>query len=379
MRPWFTKFGAVLNDRRWLKPVEEIYTWCAGAEPYLRNERPLARVGLVYSQQTAWFVPGSRDRLENPATGWYQALVEARVPFEMVHDQLLDTEHLAPFRTLILPNIVALSRAQCAQLAAFAARGGGLIATSETSLCDEHGDRRDNFGLAELFGVDFKGPGEGPMKNAYLRLEHEAAPAHPLLAGLEDAPRIIHGAYRIEVSPRQAFAATPLTLIPSYPDLPMEKVYARRPRTDIAQAFLRELPAGGRVAYFPWDLDRTYWEVLAEDHFKLLRNAVAWATNEEPPVTVAGPGTLEVTLWRQARSLTVHLVNLTNPRMMKGPIREIIALGPQRVRVRLPDGVAARGARLLVAGGVPDCRQEGGWLEVTVPSVGLHEVVAVDV
>jgi len=52
---------------------------------------------------------------------------------------------------------------------------------------------------------------------------------------------------------------------------------------------------------------------------KLLRNAVDWATNEPRPVEVTGPGTLDVTMWRQKESLTVHLVNLTNPMMMKGP------------------------------------------------------------
>ena len=36
----------------------------------------------------------------------------------------------------------------------------------------------------------------------------------------------------------------------------------------------------GRVVYFPWDIDRTFWEVLAVDHGKLLRNAVDWAANE---------------------------------------------------------------------------------------------------
>ena len=113
MRPWFTKFAGTLHDPRWLAPVEEIFTWCHGAERYLRNERPLARVGLVYSQQTAWFCGGDRvrERVEDPALGWYQALIEARIPFEMVHDRLLDAEHLAPFKTLILPNIAALSDA----------------------------------------------------------------------------------------------------------------------------------------------------------------------------------------------------------------------------------------------------------------------------
>jgi len=35
--------------------------------------------------------------------------------------------------------------------------------------------------------------------------------------------------------------------------------------------------------------------------------------------------------------MTVHLVNLTNPMMMKGPIRELYAIGPQQVTVRLPE------------------------------------------
>ena len=113
LRPWFTKFSGVLHDQRWLKPVEALYRRYAQWEKYLRNERPLARVGLVYSQQTAWFCDA---KVEDHALGWYQALIEARLPFEMVHDRLLDPAHLAAFKTLILPNIAALSDAQCRQL-----------------------------------------------------------------------------------------------------------------------------------------------------------------------------------------------------------------------------------------------------------------------
>src|SRR6185503_17089551 len=238
LRPWFTKFGGVLHDQRWLRPVEDLYRRYAGWEKYLRNEAPLARLGLVYSQQTAWFVG---DKVEDHMLGWYQALIEARFPFEMVHDQLLDPAHLGRFRTLIVPNIVALSDVQCQQLRDFVTRGGGVIATHETSLCDEWGVRRNNFGLADLFGVNFGGRIERRMQNAYLRLEHEAARGHPLLRGLEAAPRVIHGVARVEVEPRQSFGPMPLTLIPSYPDLPMEKVYPRVTNTDVAQVFLRTI------------------------------------------------------------------------------------------------------------------------------------------
>src|SRR5205823_563291 len=131
LRPWFTKFSGVLHDPRWLRVVEDIYRRHAGWENYLRNESPLARVALVYSQQTAWFYGGDRAgaKVEDHTLGWYQALIEARIPFEMVHDRLLDAAHLRQFKTLILPNIAALSDAQCRQLREYVTRGGSLVAT----------------------------------------------------------------------------------------------------------------------------------------------------------------------------------------------------------------------------------------------------------
>lgn len=374
LRPWFTKFSGTLHDGRWLKPVEELYRRYATWEKYLRNERPLARVALVYSQQTGWFYGGN---VEDHINGWYQALIEARVPFEMVHDRLLDADHLAPFKTLILPNIAALSDEQCNHIRAFIQGGGSVIATHETSLCDEWGVKRKNFGLADVLGVDFAGRTEARMQNTYLRLEHEATPDHPLLRGLEDAPRIIHGVSRVEVTPRATFPLRPLTLIPSYPDLPMEKVFPRVPKTDIAQLFLREVGTA-RVAYFPWDIDRTFWEVLCVDHFKLLRNAVEWATNEPPILEVTGPGVLDVTMWQQKNSFTVHLVNLTNPMMMKGPLREFIPVGEQRVRVRLPAKARPRRIQLLAAEKTVPAEQDGEYFTIRVPSVLDHEIVAID-
>jgi hypothetical protein len=158
----------------------------------------------------------------------------------------------------------------------------------------------------------------------------------------------------------------------------MEMVYPRVARTDIAQVFLRET-GKGRVVYFPWDIDRTFWEVLSVDHGKLLRNAVEWATNEEPPVQVTGPGVLDVTVWRQANSVTVHLVNLTNPMMMKGPVRELIPIGEQRIQVRLPEGSKPRRVQLLAASKGAQFKWDGRHVRLSVPSVLDHEVVAIEI
>jgi hypothetical protein len=379
LRPWFTKFSATLHDRRWLKTVEEIYKWHHGVEAYLRNESPLARVALVYSEQTADYYDRGRpqQRTQEHLKGAYHALIESRIPFEMVHDGLLDPAYVDPFKLLILPNIAALSLQQCEQLRQYVKRGGNLLATFETSLYDEWGERRADFALADLFGVSSKNGIEGPMQNSYLSLHPQTGGTlDPIFRDLENASRIINGVFRLDVAPSVDFPS-PVTLVPTYPDLPMEDVFPRKPKTEIRELYLRDL-GGRRVAYIPWDITRVFWEILAVDHLRLFRNCVEWASNEAAPVTVTGPGVLDVAAWRQKSSMTVHLVNLTNPMLMKGPFRELIPVGAQEVRLRLPEGKRARRVQLLKAGTVPRTREENGVLTVTVPSILDLEVVAVD-
>jgi hypothetical protein len=380
MRPWVTKFSGVLYDRRWLPVVERIYDWHYRHERYLRNESPVARVAMLYSEQTATFHRGAAegDRAADHVLGMYHALIEARIPFEFVHEAFLTPDRLDRFKLLVLADAAALSDAQCAALRAFVDRGGSVLATFATSLYDELGRRRDNFGLADVFGVSFAGRVDGPMQNSYLGLDADPATGkrHAILDGLDDTPRIINGVFRVDVTPQVDFPS-PVTLIPSYPDLPMEDVYPRVPKTETRELYLRDL-GRSRVVYIPWDIDRTFWEVMCVDHGRLLKNAVAWAANEPPPVEIGGRGVVDVAVWRQRGSMTVHLVNLTNPMMMKGPLREVIPVGPLTARIRIPAGVRATKVQLLTAGTAPRVQEAAGLLTVTVPSVDVHEVIAID-
>jgi len=380
LRPWFTKFSGMVYDQRWLDTVKTMYNMYADWENYLRNEFPIANVGLVYSQRSSPYYGGkeARAKVEDPICGWYHAMVEARIPFEMVHDDLLDSDSIKPFKTLILPNIATLSETQCQQLRDFVTEGGSLIATYETSLYDEWGNHREDFGLADLFGAHYASGIESPMQNSYLNIEREAdGTYHPILRGIENAGRIINGTKRVLINPDPLPGNIPLTLIPSYPDLPMEMVWVRVPKTDIPGVIIRKF-GKGMVIYFPMDIDRTFWDVMCTDHGKLMANAVQVAVNWELPVNVEGPGIVEVTVWRQKKSMTVHLVNLTNPMMMKGPIRELFPVGEQIVRVHIPDDKNVTRVHLLRADITPAITQRDNVLIIRVPSILDHEVVAID-
>lgn len=381
MRIAWGKFSAVLYDTRWLKPVEEIFQWHYRNEKYLSSVQSGANVGILWSPSKKVLNEGMsvKEETEDHSLGMYFALLNARIPFEMVNTELLDEEHLDGFKLLILPNISLLSEHQCNEIRKYVQRGGSILATYETSLYDEQGKRRENFGLADVFGVSYQSNKAGPIKNSYLRLEVDPTSGqyHPLLKGLEDAGRIIHGVWQLEVEPVNKFIPSPLTLIPSYPDLPMEDVYPRQPVTDIPQVFLQET-GKGRIVYFPWDIDRVFWEVMCLDHGKLISNAVKWAMKDELPVTVSGSGLLDVTVWHQENSMTVHLVNLTNPMAMKGTFHEFIPIGEQKVTIRLPHDKKAAGVLLLVKGEAVDFEAEDGLITVRVKNILDHEVIAVD-
>ena len=379
MRPCFVKFGGDIYDKRWMEAVANLYEGYYKNEKYLRNTAPMARVGVVYSEQTDRNYGGKpwQQKSGDHLDGMYHALVENRIPFDMVNDRLLTPEDLKRFKLLILPNIAALSDVQCNQLQAFVANGGSLVSTFETSLYDEEGNQRADFGLASLFGVSYDQKVEGPLRNSYLQLRNDGrnTQMQQILKGLDDTPRIINAIYKVNVKPTATFPS-PLTLIPTYPDLPMEDVYPRVAETDTRELYLRQV-GKGRIAYIPGDLDRSFWQMLSTDHGQLLNNVIRWALDEEPIVDVTGAGVIDVNVWRQATSMTVHLVNLTNPMMMKGPFRELIPVDAQ-VAVQIPTGANVKEVKLLMSGQKPKFERKGNKIYVAVLRILDHEIVALD-
>lgn len=308
--------------------------------------------------------------------GMYHALIEDRMPFEMVNTRLLDTEHLKGFKLLILPNTACLSDEQCNELRKFVQGGRSIVATFETSLYNEKGEKRPDFGLKEMFGISFEGV-EGPMQNSYLLLKKDASSGqfHPVLKGLEDAFRIINTIHQVKVKPQISFPNI-VTLIPTYPDLPMEEVYPRTPETNTRELYLLEI-GKGRIAYFPGDIDRTFWQIMNADHAKLLRNTIRWALNEDQVVEVTGPGVIDVSVWRQENSMAVHLVNLTNPMMMKGPFREFIPVD-EEVKIRIPKDAKVKEVHLLMSGIKPEVSIDKNVLSLKVRQIQDYEIIGID-
>jgi len=399
IQPWWHHVGAEQEDRRMFQTAEPILRWHAENQQYLVNRRPVATVGLVWSQEnTDFFGRDNPDELvELPWRGWTNALVRARIPYLPVH-----ADHIArdagQFSVLILPNLAAMSASQVEAIKHFVERGGGLIATGETSRCNESGEPQPDFALADLFGAHVISADSTNRRRAaeaqhtYLRLTPELRarvygpkagdePAangerHPALKGFDETDILAFGGV-LEPLRIESGATVLATFIPAFPTMPPESAWMRQPRTDIPGLIVNETSAHGRVAFLPADLDRLYARDNLPDHGNLLANLVNWASRENVPLQIEGAGLVDCHLYRQQNHLVLHLVNLTNAGTWRAPVDELIQIGPLSVRVQLPSGVRGRQVRLLVSRATAKAAEKNGWLHFKLPAIADHEVAVI--
>jgi hypothetical protein len=411
IQPWWHHISAYHEDRRMYYTAEPVMRWHSDCDQYLVSRRPVATVGVAWSQQnTDYFGRENPEELvDQPSRGFTQAMVRGRIPFVPVHIDHLERE-AAGLAVLILPNFGAMSGQQVASVRRFVERGGGLIASGESSLYDHWGDPRADFALADLFGVKGgkarrdggSGGGRGRStgsQHTYFRLTPElraqvygpksgdepqiAGRRHPVLAGFEETDILPYGGTldALTVDPK---AKALLTFIPSFPAFPPEMAWMRQPRTEIPGLVVNEVGTS-RVAYLPADIDRRFALDNLPDHGDLLANIVRWAAADRLPLEVSGRGLINCELYAQGGGerpaparLILHLVNLTSAGTWRAPVHELIPVGPLAVKVRVPQGFAANRLKMLVSGEAGPAAVIDGWVRFEVKSVHDHEVVVVE-
>lgn len=396
--PWWHHIGARHEDRRQYDTAEPAMRWHEANEEYLYDREPVAAAGVLWSHQNLDFFgrEGNDERTTLPMRGWTAAMTRARIPYLPIHAEQID-QYAEKLAVLILPNLGAISEAQCQALRRFVGRGGSLIATGQSSLYTEWGDRRADFALTDLLGVGVAGEAKQvPDKSThswelfdshtYLRLTPElnqpgiagdmTAARHPILRGFDKTDLIPFGGTLQHVRADDGSQVL-ATFVPPFPIYPPEFCWMRTPRTDVPALILREHACGGRVAYLPADIDRCYGRSLLPDHGNLLANIIRWAARDSLPLRVTGPGYIDCHLYRQGERLILHLVNLTHCRAWPAYVEEHVPVSPLSVAIRTGPAGKIDHAKLLVSGTRVPARVDDGWVHVEGLSVADHEVLVI--
>src|SRR5690625_1369327 len=319
IQPWWHHVAAYHEDRRMYKTVEPIYRWHKKYEEFLINRQPVASVGVVWSQENMDFYGRNKrgQLVDAPWRGITQALMRSRIPYLPVHADHIERD-ASLFSVLVLPNLGLMAESQVEAVKRFVERGGGIVATGQSSLFDEWGEPRSDYTLGNLFGAHINTPYKnheeatnftsGGTKHTYLRILPELRSQVDGPSTGEEPPvrserhRVLEGFDETDILPfggtlrairTDTEVVVPLTFIPEFPRFPPEMAWMREPQTDIPGLVLNTTFQGSRVAFLPADLDRQLAQNNLPDHSKLLENLIRWASKDEIPLVVEGTGLVD--------------------------------------------------------------------------------------
>jgi hypothetical protein len=251
---------------------------------YYRDIKNVANVAVLHSFTTMAF---NYNRPYVSTFLFEQSLIQAKIPFDIIFDDNL--KDLSKYKVLVLADQECLSDDKLELIRKFVSKGGGLVASEQTSLKTEWGQRKRDFGLKDLLNIkapelkeliyfDFAETGSkitSPVKNQF-------------------------GSGRVIYIPE---------IIPSIPK-----------------------PAGSSMSSKYWKLPKNYDDLI---------QAVKWASGDDLTLDVAAPPfvSIELTVSEKGDKMMLHLLNYNAPQ--KTDVKEI------KVVLKVPQGKRVHDVILL--------------------------------
>ncbi len=116
---------------------------------YYGQAEPVADVAILRSYPSMAY---SNYSTHQSTVLFEQVLIQCKIPFDIIFDTHL--KDLSKYSVLVLANQECLGDEQLERIREFVRRGGGLVATENSSLYDPWRRERDGFGLKDLLGVE---------------------------------------------------------------------------------------------------------------------------------------------------------------------------------------------------------------------------------
>ena len=284
-------------------------------------------VALHYSQQNRDFGPSELPRNkwkahhgalgQEDTHGAYEMLNRSHILFDFIFDEKLSYETLARYRVLVLSTSTCLSEKQCEEIRKYVAEGGTLIAVHETSLLDELGRKRDNFALADVLGVDYRGAQEDGAAHAVIYVPHDEDIRQEFgyvvcFAGKESTVRLRTGAKLEVLCTRSTLRGEPpwKSGVP-WGKEPLDDFHPKQNYDSSEPTVTLHRYGKGQAIYIGGDVGRAY---MNNPYPPLKRFVAHLVRRTRSPMEFDAPEAIEVTAaQRRSGELMIHLVNNPTP------------------------------------------------------------------
>ncbi len=275
--------------------LADVFGQVRALEPWLTEPTGASDIGLVMAPK-----PRSASNLWglmlDGAESFHDALIDMHLQYDIIQ---LDRD-LSPYQLVILPDQAALGDAELERLREYVRGGGKLLASGCSSLWDENGERRADFGLADVFGAAYQR--EVGSEFVYLRLEEEE------LAGAVTALPILIDQIALQVRANSGQVISEFQLPESRRTEATTILWgdAAPDESKTLPGIVRNQYGDGTCVYVAAPLRS---RGMPNVWVKRLMGVLAEGLVERPILKTNAPAGVEVVLNRQKRRAVAHLLN----------------------------------------------------------------------
>lgn len=352
------------DDRKALPAIKKTFNFLKSNVGLYDGARSVAKTMLYYSQKTMDFYGrgNSRERALFEYRGFYEALVHSHLQFDVFHDGTLDEKKLSRYGTVVLANVACLDRQEQRLFDDFVSKGGNLIASHETSLYDEQGEKRDGFGLdCMAYTID----GSRNMVGSYLVIHHRET-----LKSFHDVDLIaLNGELlRVEPADPNTVLLKDLAATPIVKNNTPEFAYWSGSTEEHGLYVTRY--EQGRVAYLPWSVGKLYHTQGVPEYRHLIADLIDYLNGEREVLTDA-PSSVEVSLTEGEAGLVVHLLNATGS--ISKPLTEVTPIHNIHIKIR----TTGNRVRSLVRKEELQGSRSAAYLGFLIPRLDTYDVLVI--
>lgn len=359
-------------DERSLEVLKVCFDHIKEIEPWLDAGRELPYAGIVWSKATEGYCHSSGRKLhQSSMEGTYYSLLEDHIPTHIITDRTLAEGKIDQYKTILLPAVTCLSEKEIENLKRFVADGGGLVVTYRSSMMDENGKLRLDFGLSELIGANYL------EISTYLYSFIQADEEHDITGRIaKDWPMSI---YELSQVKSKTNTATPLGhIVNPRRGFPMGHPPAED--TPFPSILINEY-GKGRVVYLSAPLGAAYYEYGHPDFKYIIADAVKWAAGEKPEIEAEAPTTVEVIPREvsEKNEYRIHILNRTPAgptRATASVIQEVIPV--RDIKIKISGDRKPVKAILQPEGQKLKIENEDDEYYVIVPEVSIYKMLVIE-
>jgi len=314
----------------WL--ATDAYKYLLDNETFLQHLQPVTDIGIMYSKPSGELL-GDKD-FSGSMRGVQRLLAENHYQYGFVSDKLLSADKLKEFRVLFMPNVAALSDKHLVLIKDWVRQGGKLISSFKTSLSDENGAARKDFGLGDVFGVSYLNKIVDTEMDCYQKIVKRS----DLLKGMEQT-ELLHNGGNTLMTKALSGAEIITGYLPKINNQPPEYAFPENWESDYPVMVYNRYGKGESV-YFANETDRLNYTIGHPDYDQLMTNSINHLLGNAQVLKTNAPASVHIYLNKSdsdPNSFQLSLVNTSSS--SQRPFRNLIPV--ENIIVELPFPIAS--------------------------------------